>query len=145
MTTLAPADVRLVAFVLLVGLAHQIPLAWTMEMTMLVYYVKDGPRPNNSGSGLELSEPLLDGARKLSPADLEARMTGHEVQYLGKEPPEFNKNNPSEYAHRVVIEISSQDSTCSMFDKPGYFLVGNASPETAAATIFKGLSITKDV
>jgi len=109
---------------------------------MLIYYVKDGPRPDNSGTGRELSQPGPAGELKLlAPADLQARLAGRNVRYLGENPPEFNRQHPSQYSQHVVIEISSKDSICQTFDRAGFFIIENLNPADASKTIFKGLTI----
>jgi hypothetical protein len=111
---------------------------------MLAYYVKDGPRPHSSGRGYELSQsaPGKGEPRLVTPTDLQARLEDRKVRYLGKDPPEFNTNSPSQFSQRVVIEISCHDSICRIFDKAGFFLIENLKPEDAAATIFKGLTMS---
>lgn len=93
----------------------------------IIYYVKDGPRTHNSDSGREL--PLQT---------LEARTRGQQVRYLGTTPPEFNKNTPSPYYRHVVVEVESQEPPGQIFDKVGFFLLLDSSPDQAEPMIFQG-------
>lgn len=58
----------------------------------VIFYVKDGPRPNNSGR-----------RREVPVADLEARLAGRRVKYLSAQPPQINPATPSQYPNYVVI------------------------------------------
>ncbi len=91
----------------------------------VVYYVKDGPHPNSSGSGYEASV-----------ADLEARLAGRQVKYLGTQPPEINPTTPSQYPIHVVIEVEVTDPLGSMFTKVGFFLIVGASPSEIGPIVF---------
>ncbi len=91
----------------------------------VVYYVKDGPRPNNSGPGYEASV-----------ADLEARLAGRQVKYLRTQPPKINPTTPLQYPVHVVIEVEVTDPLGSMFTKVGFFLIVGASPSEIGPIVF---------
>jgi hypothetical protein len=86
----------------------------------MIYYVKDGPRPGNSGPGY-----------KVSLEDLETKLGNQRIKYLGLNPPEINKDKPSIYPCRVVVEIDSNDSKGRLFDKIGFYLILELTPEKA--------------
>ena len=91
----------------------------------VVYYVKDGPRPTSSGRGYEASIP-----------DLESRLAGRQVKFIGTDPPEINISSPSQYPVHVVIEVEVTDPVGSMFTKVGFFLVVGASPSEIGPIVF---------
>jgi hypothetical protein len=90
-----------------------------------LYYVKDGSRPYNSGPG-----------RNISLAELERRVQGKEIKYLGETPPEFNRNSPSKYPLRVVVEVEAHEAIGDLFSRAGFYLFPQLSPEEAEALIF---------
>lgn len=92
----------------------------------IIYYVKSGPRPGNSGPGYEV--PL---------SNLEIKVRDQRVRYLGTTPPEFNKDSSSQYPLHVIVEIDSKESLGRMFNKVGFFLL-ELSPEEAHKMIFQG-------
>ncbi|UUZ72601.1 hypothetical protein LP415_02595 [Polaromonas sp. P1(28)-8] len=96
----------------------------------VIYYVKDGAHPNNTDAGREL--PL---------STIESRIQGRRVQYLGVVPPEINKDAPSQYYCRVVVEVEANDSPSAPFDKVGFFLLTDLSPSQAEPIIFKGAAV----
>ena len=93
----------------------------------VVYFVKDGPHPNSSGSGYEASV-----------ADLEAQLAGRELKYLGTQPPEINPTTPSQYPVHVVVEVEASEPLGSMFMKVGFFLIVGASPNEIGPLMFPG-------
>lgn len=91
-----------------------------------VYFVKDGPRPDNSGPGFPISMP-----------DLEARVRGQEVKYLGIVPPQFNPDQPSRFATKhVVIEVEPTEATGAVFKRQGFYLLPQLKPKEASQLIF---------
>lgn len=90
-----------------------------------IYYVKDGPRPDNSGLGYP--KPL---------ADLEKKLLNIKNEYLGETPPEFNKEAPSPFPRTVVIEIDAHESKGKLFTKTGFYLLPQLTPDEAEAIIF---------
>ena len=96
-----------------------------------IWYVREGPRPNNASTGPQLS---LDRCITLFRA--------FEIKYLGLKPPEFssNRNNFVEYRdpNYVVLEIDSSEAVQNKptFNKEGFYLVVGLRPGEAG-TILK--------
>lgn len=95
----------------------------------VIYYVKDGPRPQNSDLGREVPLPVI-----------ESRVQGQRVQYLGVTPPELNKGNPSAYYRHVVVEVESSESLGLIFNQVGFFLLLDLLPDHAQQMLFHGQS-----
>jgi hypothetical protein len=57
-----------------------------------VYYVKDGSYPQN------MVDPL---GRRIALAELERRLQGQDLHYLGTLPPEFNPHQPAPTARHM--------------------------------------------
>jgi hypothetical protein len=94
----------------------------------IVYYVKDGARPDTTPSdgrfiNLDKLEEIL-------------QQQGINYQYCGTEPPEFNKEKPTLYPERVVVEIDANDSPGSIFTKTGFYFFPALTPADAEP-IFK--------
>jgi hypothetical protein len=51
------------------------------------------------------------------------------VMYLGPEPPEFNKDTPSKYPVRVVVEVRDGEEDNRSFGRPGFYLLDGVSPD----------------
>ena len=86
-------------------------------MTIL-YFVRDGPRPDNSGPGY-----------RCDLAELHQRLPDMTVKYLGTEPPEINKNSPSKYPVRVVVEVQEGEGDDMKLGRPGFYLLNGISPD----------------
>lgn len=92
----------------------------------MIYYFKDGPHPGNSNPGF-----------KVSLQDLETKLGNQRINYLGSEKPEsFNKDNPSMNPYRVIVEIDSEDGISRLFDKIGFYIVLDWTPEKAHRIFF---------
>lgn len=91
-----------------------------------IWYVKEGPRPNNTVAGPEL---IIDQCIKLFGV--------FEIKYLGQEPPEFSSNRNNFTGYRgpkyVVLEIDSSEAAQnkSPFNKEGFFFVCDLTPDKA--------------
>jgi len=89
-----------------------------------IYYVKDGPRPDNSGAGV-----ILENNKVIS------AFGGYPLRYLGKTPPEFNvdkyNSNIISAARHVVVEIVD-NKLSPPFNEAGYYLVKGLSPDDAS-------------
>ncbi len=92
----------------------------------MIYYFKDGPRPGNSGPGY-----------KVSLQDLETKIGNQRIKYLDPALPEINKDNPSMNPCWVVVEIESGDRFGRFFDKIGFYIVLDLTPEKAHRKLFK--------
>jgi len=86
-----------------------------------LWYVKDGPRPDNTrGAGIQVLFLELRGA-----------FGNHTLEFLSKNPPQFNVKEPSLYPRRVVIEVQEEDGLDGKFSQPGFYLFPDLSPEEA--------------
>jgi len=83
-----------------------------------IYFVKDGPRPNNAGPGQEIQ------LRKLN-----NYMPNLNVHFLGSEPPSFNEDSPSRYPVRVVVEVSASETDNDKFNQNGFYLIKDVGPK----------------
>lgn len=82
-----------------------------------IYFVKDGPRPNNAGIGQEIQlTKLCNHIPNLS------------VHFLGSEPPSFNEDSPSRYPLRVVVELSVSETDKNEFNQNGFYLIKDVRP-----------------
>ena len=91
----------------------------------MIYYVKDGPRPGSYGLGYKVS--LLD---------LEAKFGSQRMKYHGLTPPVINMNSPSLSPCHVIVEIDTNDPIGRFFDKVGFFIFLDLSPEMAHKKLF---------
>jgi len=82
-----------------------------------IYFVKDGPRPNNAGLGQEIQ------LRKLY-----NHMPNLNLHFLGPEPPSFNKDSASRYPLRVVVEVSASETDNNKFNQNGFYLIKDVRP-----------------
>jgi hypothetical protein len=84
-----------------------------------IYYVKDGPGPNNSGLGKDID--LLE---------VEKIIRNHAInlKYLGENPPRFNPAELSQVFLHVVIELKPGESIGNLLNKPGFYILLNISP-----------------
>ena len=82
-----------------------------------IYFVKDGPRPNNGWLGHEIQ------LRKLY-----NHMPNLNVHFLGLEPPIFNEDSPSQYPLRVVVEVSVSETDNNEFNQNGFYLIKDVRP-----------------
>ncbi len=96
-----------------------------------LYFVKDGPRPDSSGPGYRCDLTVLY-----------QRLPDMAVTYLGPEPPEFNKNTPSKYPVRVVVEVREGEEDDRSFGQPGFYLLKGVSPNDQRLS---GLARTLDM
>lgn len=96
-----------------------------------MYFVKDGPRPENSGPGY-----------RIDLRDLYARLQEMSVMYLGEEPPEFNTGSPSKYPVRVVVEVKKGQVDSSKFNRPGFYLLRDVAPDDKR---LEGIAKTLDI
>jgi hypothetical protein len=92
-----------------------------------VYYVKDGSYPQN------LVDPL---GRRIALAELERRLQGQDLHYLGTLPPEFNPHQPAHTARHVVLELAMDEPRGQRLTRTGYYLVPQLSPNEAEALLF---------
>ena len=92
-----------------------------------VYYVKDGSYPQN------MVDPL---GRRITLAELEARLQGQDLRYLSTLPPEFNPDQPSHTAQHVIIELEMDEPPGQRLTQTGYYLLPQLSPTEAEALIF---------
>src|ERR671919_2706405 len=92
-----------------------------------VYYVKDGSYPQN------LVDPL---GRRIALAELEARLQGQDLRYLGTLPPEFNPDQPAPTARYVVIELDMDEPSGQRLTRTGYYLLPQLSPSEAEVLLF---------
>jgi hypothetical protein len=72
-------------------------------------------------------------------AELERRVQEEEIKYLSETPPEFNRNSPSQYPLRVVVEVEAHEATGHFFSRTGFYLLPQLSPEEAESLIFPKL------
>jgi len=82
-----------------------------------IYFVKDGPRPNNAGPGKEIQLGKLYNY-----------MPNLNVHFLGLEPPSFNEDSPSRYPVRVVVEVSASETDNNKFNQNGFYLIKDVRP-----------------
>ncbi len=92
-----------------------------------VYYVKDGSFPQN------LVDPL---GRRIALAELERRLQGQDLRYLGTLPPEFNPDQPAPTAQHVVIELDMDEPSGQRLTRTGYYLLPQLSPSEAEVLLF---------
>jgi hypothetical protein len=92
-----------------------------------VYYVKDGSYPQN------LVDPF---GRRIALAELERRLQGQDLHYLGTLPPEFNPHQPAHTARHVVLELAMDEPRGQRLTQTGYYLVAQLSPNEAEALLF---------
>ena len=92
-----------------------------------IYAVKDGSYPQN------LVDPF---GREIALAELERRLQGQDVRYLGTLPPEFNREQPSPEVRYVVIEFTMHEPRGPRFTRTGYYLLPEFSPTAAEALLF---------
>ena len=83
------------------------------EIMAIIYYVKDGPLPGTTPT---------DG-RDIMLNEVEAIVLKKDMrcEYCGTTPPEFNRDQPSLYPERVVIEVEEQDRPGNLFKKTGFY------------------------
>jgi len=82
-----------------------------------IYFVKDGPRPNNAGLGQEIQL-----------RNLYNHMPNLNLHFLGSEPPSFNKDSASRYPLRVVVEVSASETDNNKFNQNGFYLIKGVRP-----------------
>src|SRR6266436_7589161 len=78
------------------------------EIMAIIYYVRDGPLPGTTptdGRDIMLNEVEVIVLKK----DMRC-------EYCGTTPPEFNRDQPSLYPERVVIEVEEQDRPGNLFN-----------------------------
>jgi hypothetical protein len=92
-----------------------------------VYYVKDGSYPQN------MVDPF---GRRIALAELERRLQGEDLHYLGSLPPEFNPHRPAHEARHVVLELDTDEPRGQRLTRTGYYLVAELSPTEAEALLF---------
>jgi hypothetical protein len=92
-----------------------------------VYYVKDGSFPQN------LVDPL---GRWIALAELERRLQGQDLHYLGALPPEFNPHQPAHTARHVIVELAMDEPRGQLLTQTGFYLVPQLSPNEAEALLF---------
>lgn len=83
-----------------------------------LYFVKDGPRPDNSGQGREiLASNILKKFKS--------------IRWLGVNSPVFEKDNPSKAPKHVVFEIGEEETCQPIITKAGFYFLKDVSPELA--------------
>ena len=92
-----------------------------------VYYVKDGSYPQN------MVDPF---GRGISLAELEHRLQGQDLRYLGTLPPEFNPEQPSPSVQHVVVELEMDEPPGQLLTQTGYYVVPQLSPDAAEPLLF---------
>jgi hypothetical protein len=92
-----------------------------------VYYVKDGSSPQN------LVDPL---GRRIALAEVERRLQGKDLHYLGTLPPEFNPHQPAHTARHVVLDLDMDEPRGQRLTRTGYYLLAQLSPTEAEALLF---------
>jgi hypothetical protein len=85
-----------------------------------LYYVKDGPRPGNSGRGYNIDL-----------TNLYKRLPHLTTRFLGTEPPTFNEKSPSMYPVRVVVEVLPDEVDSNKFQSAGFHLLVDVPPDDA--------------
>ena len=85
-----------------------------------LFYVKDGPRPDNSGP-----------PHKIDLIDLYKYLPILNTKFLGTEPPSFNENSPSIYPERVVMEVLPDEVDSNKFQNAGFYLLIDIAPDDA--------------
>jgi hypothetical protein len=91
-----------------------------------VYYVKDGSYPQN----------FIDLGRRVPLDELERRLRGRDLRYLGTLPPELNPDQPSHEVRHAVVELEMDEPPGQLLIQTGYYLVPQLSPDEAEALIF---------
>ena len=83
------------------------------ETMAIIYYVKDGPLP----------EATPTDGRDIILNEVESIVLKKDMrcEYCGTTPPEFNRDQPSLYPERVVIEVEEQDRPGNLFKKIGFY------------------------
>ncbi len=84
----------------------------------VLYFVKDSPRPGNSGLGY-----------KINLTDLYKHIPSLKTRFLGTEPPVFNEKSPSMYPVRVVVEVLPDEIDSNKFQKAGFHLLVDIPPD----------------
>jgi hypothetical protein len=92
-----------------------------------VYYVKDGSSPQNC------VDPF---GRRISLHELERRIQGQAVRYLGKLPPDFNPDQPSSSPQYVVVEAELDEPLGRVFTQTGFYVLPQLSTDEAETRIF---------
>ena len=92
-----------------------------------VYYVKDGSYPQN------MVDPF---GRRIALTELERRLQGQDLRYLGSLPPEFNPEQPSHEATHVVVELDMDEPPGQFLTRTRYYLVAQLSTTEAEALLF---------
>ncbi len=82
-----------------------------------LYFVKDGPGPENSGSGFKIDLHAL-----------KSHFPDIGVLHLGEEPPEFNAESPSQYPVKVVVEVTEAEKGEDEFNRQGFYLLKGVAP-----------------
>lgn len=76
----------------------------------IVFRVRDGENGDRTDQGMSVSSMEL--TRKLS---------ARSCRYLGKSPPRFYADHPTDYFRHVVIEIVDSDALNDMFGRVGFY------------------------
>jgi hypothetical protein len=92
-----------------------------------VYYVKDGSYPQN------MVDPL---GRRIALAELERRLQGKDLHYLGSLPREFNPHQPAHTARHVVLELDMDEPRGQRLTRTRSYLVAQLSTTEAEALLF---------
>jgi hypothetical protein len=74
--------------------------------------------------------------RRIALAELERRLQGQDLHYLGTLPPEFNPHQPAHTARHVVLELDMDEPRGQHLTRTGYYLVAQLSPTEAEALLF---------
>ena len=83
----------------------------------MLFFVKDGPRPDNFGPGHNIQlMKLYNQIPNLDPF------------YLGTEPPTFHEESPSMYPVWVVVEVSPSEVAGRKFNRPGFYVLRDLAP-----------------
>jgi hypothetical protein len=86
----------------------------------ILYFVKYGPRPGNSGPGY-----------KIDLTDLYKHLPNLNTSFLGIEPPTFNEKSTSTYPVRVVVEVLTDEVDSNKFQNADFHLLAGVAPDDA--------------
>lgn len=94
------------------------PTLWT---------VRDGPR----------SEAARGAGEPVTFQEIGQAFANYRAEFVSSSPVSFNKESPSSYPSRVLIEVKISDGLTKDFTKPGFYILEGLSPSRAGELLAK--------